>query len=174
MVLNLEKSSAGLTTKRLLKQTLILMLSGILGSVFGMMSAIGGVMQFLEKQRDSHKRGKVSKIKLINALSMLKMYSQNGRMSKKSQEFRPCPQTELIQDLSLDSDKSKDSKSQEVQTSKSLSTNSKDARRNAEDYVISPSSGKCSSSLLEVSESLSKVQFSSDEEIILPKTRSFY
>lgn len=44
------KSNGGLTTKRLLKQSTVVLLSVILGSVFAIMSAVSSVMGMVEKR----------------------------------------------------------------------------------------------------------------------------
>ena len=46
--MNLLKNSEGLYTTRTYKQTALLFLSTLLGSVFGIMGAINGVMRFFE------------------------------------------------------------------------------------------------------------------------------
>ncbi|OMJ75810.1 hypothetical protein SteCoe_24991 [Stentor coeruleus] len=48
VLINLYKSNSGLYTQRLLKQSIFILASGILGSVFGIMSAIASLMNFLE------------------------------------------------------------------------------------------------------------------------------
>lgn len=48
----LDKNNVGLTTKRLMKQTLLMLFGALIGSVFGIMSAVGGAMAFIEKRRD--------------------------------------------------------------------------------------------------------------------------
>lgn len=44
----LEKSNSSLYTLRYSRDTVILLINGLLGSVFGVMSAVGGIMRFIE------------------------------------------------------------------------------------------------------------------------------
>ena len=46
--IHLDKSTDGLFTSRVLKQSLIFVLSSLLGSVFGIMGAVGAAMKFIE------------------------------------------------------------------------------------------------------------------------------
>jgi len=86
VAIQLDKSSAGLTTKRLLKQTLILLFSGILGSVFGIMSAIGGAMQFVEKNWEKYVRNTTYRTKLEKTLRHLIKHSKSHSFSNHAKE----------------------------------------------------------------------------------------
>ncbi|OMJ80673.1 hypothetical protein SteCoe_19006 [Stentor coeruleus] len=50
IMIYLYKSNSGLFTDRIFKQSVLILISGILGSVFGIMGAIAGVMKFIEGQ----------------------------------------------------------------------------------------------------------------------------
>mmetsp|Transcript_34315 Transcript_34315/g.60062 ORF Transcript_34315/g.60062 Transcript_34315/m.60062 type:complete len:1187 (+) Transcript_34315:3689-7249(+) len=89
VTIQLDKSSAGLTTKRLLKQTLILLFSGILGSVFGIMSAIGGALQFVEKNIQKWKRRNESKRKPKILKSIRRKLQSGGISCSKSSPSTP-------------------------------------------------------------------------------------
>lgn len=64
---NFEINISGLYTRRLFKQTAIFLLSALIGSVFGIMKAVGGAMRMAEKhsQRMIKKLKNISKAKAI-------------------------------------------------------------------------------------------------------------
>jgi hypothetical protein len=57
VIINIDQSSTGLYTLRTQKQTLLIVISTLLGSIFGVMGAVGGGMSFVEKNamRMKHK-----------------------------------------------------------------------------------------------------------------------
>ena len=63
----LDKSTDGLFTARVVKQSLIFVLSSLLGSVFGIMGAVGAAMKFIEGQL-LKRRNKVGKGKMLRKL----------------------------------------------------------------------------------------------------------
>lgn len=65
----IEKNSNCLITQRSSKQTILVLISALLGSVFGLMGSIGGAMKFLE-----------SKIDIVK--NMLKKKEDNQKLMK--------------------------------------------------------------------------------------------
>ncbi|OMJ89069.1 hypothetical protein SteCoe_8895 [Stentor coeruleus] len=73
----LEINSSGLLTKRILKQTWINLVSGILGSIFGMQGAVGVVMMLNEEYSKYFSKKKLNKNNIISISKKRKMLALN-------------------------------------------------------------------------------------------------
>lgn len=80
----LDRSSSGLTTLRVLKSSLLQLLSGVLGSVFGLMSAFETAMSFTEKKLLSYRRSNKKANKKMRILRNLKSYIDFNKHITKS------------------------------------------------------------------------------------------
>lgn len=78
-------------TKRLMKQNAILLINSMLGSVFGIMSAIGGVMAFVEKRLISMKRKRNLNRNHENKARIMRTVIQNKYSFTDTETCRPKP-----------------------------------------------------------------------------------
>jgi hypothetical protein len=65
---------------------LILLFSAILGSVFGIMGAFGGVLQVVERRVHVYRRKALRKKKIKNYLKVMTMFPKNGHLLPLQQE----------------------------------------------------------------------------------------
>jgi hypothetical protein len=75
----LDKNNVGLTTKRLMKQTLLILFGALIGSVFGIMSAVGGAMAFIEKRREVLMRKSLRVNRRLHTQNTLTKYQEVRR-----------------------------------------------------------------------------------------------
>ena len=93
--INLDKSISGLYTARVLKQNLLFVFSSLIGSVFGLLGAVGGVMHFFEgrflKQKViNQKRKKMMKLR-YKARKIKDILRDDGREKEEEQQVVKCP-----------------------------------------------------------------------------------
>lgn len=85
----LDTSISGLFTKRYYKQTLIFILSSLIGSIFGVMGGVGGGMKFLEKNLGRFKlyvkkKNDLDKVKENKKDIIAEIYDFDKKLKKKS------------------------------------------------------------------------------------------
>ena len=85
----LDTSISGLFTKRYYKQTLIFILSSLIGSIFGVMGGVGGGMKFLEKNLGRFKlyvkkKNDFGKVKEHQKDIIAEIYDFDKKLKKKS------------------------------------------------------------------------------------------
>ncbi|OMJ80671.1 hypothetical protein SteCoe_19004 [Stentor coeruleus] len=104
VMIYLYKSNSGLQTKMLIKQSLIILVSGIIGSVFGIFGTVSAVMEFIEGKFIEKKKKSNEKIKLVELKSRRKNISIKNFSSSNRNKIWPLDDTNLLlnRNFSLD------------------------------------------------------------------------